>query len=214
MRHRPGTAPSADDNPFSPESVDRLPYRRVGPDWIDVLDRLESAGWEGAVVGPPGSGKSAFLDGLAAALDDDGFGVVRLALDRTRRDRFGVQLRGVAARIRPEDVVVVDDADGLGAWAWLRLRRIGRRGAGLVAGARTRTPLPTLHTSRTTPKLLEELIVDLLPWGSRPTATAVRRLYLGSGGDLKVAFETLRERYDRESEGAGAFTRRDVGVGR
>ena len=214
MHDRPQAAPSRHDNPFDPASVDRLSYRRVGPDWIDVLDRLESAGWEGAIVGPAGSGKSAFLRGLAGALEDDGFGVVRLDFDRTRRDRFGVQLRGLAARIRPEDVVVVDDADRLGAWAWRRLRRVGRRGAGLVASAREGAPLPTLHTARTTPKLLEELIVDLLPWGSRPTATAVRRLYLGSGGDLKVAFETLRERYDRETDRGDQFARPDAGFGR
>ena len=109
---------------------------------------------------------------------------------------------------------MLDDADGLGSWAWQRLRRIGRRGAGLVASVRTRSPLTTLHTCRTTPKLLEELIVDLLPWGSRLTATAVRRLYLGSGGDLRVAFETLRARYDREFEGVRETARADAGVGR
>lgn len=192
MHENAPTTPTAAALPFTREQVARLPYLLGQGDWVALLDRLEALGWEAGVHGPRGSGKSVFLDGLARALEDDGFRPWRVRFDPDRRNLVGLGLPRFGRGVQPDVVLLVDGADGIGVLGRLRLRRLGRRLAGLVVASREPfAGLPTLHETRASARRLEDLVRSLAPWGPRPSSAALRRLYLEHGGDVGAALRSL-----------------------
>jgi len=197
---------SARGNPFDPERVAGLRYRLAGTTWEAVLDDLDALGWEAAVRGPAGTGKTRLLAGLAHALRQAGF---RAHVHRPRGSRR--TLPGFGVEVDARSVLLVDDADALGAWERWRILRLGRRIAGLVVASREPFPrLPELLVTRTSPELLEDLAAELAPWGPRPGPVAMRRLYLRHGGDLRAALAELRARHAAET-GPDAVAVADAG---
>lgn len=194
--------PGPDDDPFSPERLRRLAYRTGHVPWSALLDRLESLGWEAAVVGPAGTGKSTFLEGLSRALQREGFRVWRGRFDTDAPDRWGVRLPLASYSDVSDTVLLVDGCAGLGRVARYRLDHLARRAAGLVVAdrsedARPVRSLPVLLRTRSSPALLEDLLAELLPLGPRPGREAIRRAYLRSGGDLGRALRLLGEKHAR-----------------
>lgn len=192
MHENAPEAAGASAVPFTREQVARLPYLLGTGDWDAVLDRLETLGWEAAVHGPRGSGKSVFLDGLAPALEADGFRPWRVRFDPDRRNPLGLGLPRFGRGVQPDVVLLVDGADGIGILGRLRLRRLGHRLAGLVVASREPHPgLPTLHETRASARRLEDLVRTLAPWGPRPSPAALRRIYLRHGGDVGAALRSM-----------------------
>ena len=181
----------ARDNPFRVERLHRLRFRLQGIGWGELLDRLRTLGYTAAIVGRRGSGKTALLEELAGRLAAEG---LRPRMLRIGRDGD----RGAEWPSRRPDpdrdrILLVDGADTLGPLARRALVRRGRAAAGLVATAHRPGLLPTLVECRTSPRLLGELIDELLSGEGSPSRAEIEALWISHGGNLRHA---LRELYD------------------
>lgn len=197
--------PAARHNPFRSERVEALRFRLSEGDWSALLDRLAAQRYRGAIVGPKGSGKTTLLLELAARLRGLGF-----AVDTVMADGAGPLSREASSALRPrarsgQGILLLDGADRLGWWSWRRLRAALPAHRGLVVTLHRPGRLETLHTCRTSPALLAELVTELMQAADDRVSAArggafdlddlsVARLFRASGGDLRQA---LRRLYDR-----------------
>ena len=192
--------PAVSGNPFATRHVrpGALPF--LFPAELDcqtLLGRLEANGWQGEIVGPHGSGKSALVATLIAALKAQGHPVEWIELhDGQRRLPGGVsRLRGLSRGT----LVVVDGYEQLAAWNRLRLRSCCRRqGLGLLVTAHAPAGLPSLFATTPSPALAERIVQCLLGDKTLPVSREdLHRLYARHGGDLRELLFDLYDVYEQ-----------------
>jgi len=190
-------------NPFSTRHVrpGAIPFRfPPGKSAEGLLERLERNDWQGQIVGPHGSGKSA----LVATLID--------LLERTGRRPWLIELhdgqrrlplsRREASALGPDAVLVVDGYEQLGAWGRCTLRRLRRRrGVGLVVTSHHSVGLPDLFRTTTSLALARRIVGDLLEGApSRVAADEVDRPFTSHEGNMR---EILFDLYDLHEQRRG-----------
>jgi energy-coupling factor transporter ATP-binding protein EcfA2 len=153
------------DNPFAVHRVLAERYRLDESGWARLLNRLETLGHRGAIVGPHGSGKTTLLEDLAERLE--------------RRGERGIML--------------VDGADQLSQFEWMRLRLRARSARGLIITSHRDGMLPLLHRCETSPELLSDLVRAL---GQPISAARAAELHASHRGNVRDA---IWELYDRVS---------------
>lgn len=158
------------------------------------LGRFAAARWQGAIVGPHGSGKSALLETLRPELIEAGWNVAVVALrDGQRRLPAGF-LRPSLAADRP--LIVVDGYEQLSRASRLALRwRCRRAAAGLLVTAHTSVDLPTIYRTNSTMQLCAAIVSTLTERISSPiSAVDVAASHARCGSNLR---ELLFELYAR-----------------
>jgi hypothetical protein len=177
------------DNPFASHRIERVAVRPA--DAVEqIVARLETVGWRGAIVGPHGSGKTVLAERLLGPLGSCGELV-------TVRMQDAAPLRVALAQLPAEldgVVIVLDGAEQLGALAWRRWCRHVQCAAGLVVTQHRPGRLPTVWRCETSPGLLGELIAELAPELEDAVRRELEALWRRHGGNLR---ECLRELYDR-----------------
>lgn len=176
------------DNPFRTSRILSVRYRFLEGGWDDLLGRLAALGHRAAIVGPKGRGKTTLLEDLAPRLSERGFTPHPLRLDEESPRFEPGFLSRFCAGLGPRDAVLLDGAEQMGRWAWMRFRWGTRRAGALVVTAHRPGLLPTLIECRTTPALLEGIARELAGDGIDGGDVFTRH-----GGDLRLA---LRELYD------------------
>ncbi len=181
------------ENPFSPERLQRLPFRFSGAGtWENLLARLETNQHCAAIVGQAGTGKTTLLHQLAERLSERGFvpRLFELTPESGMSDRE--QLVEAVREIRAPEIILLDGAERLTTRQWLPLRAAASQAAGFIVTLYRVGRLPTLLECETSAGLLEELVHDLaesrLPKGEAATVMTRHR------GNLR---EVLRELHDR-----------------
>lgn len=193
MTQPPGRLLRPADNPFRASRIDAVPYRLEGERWPEIVERLARMGGRAAVVGPHGSGKTAFLSTLADHLGAVGIvpAWVRLHSD-TRRP-----LRSALAQLPPSGLhrkgLLVDGAEQLGIARWWAISLVTRRAELLVASRHRPGHLPTLYRCTTSPALLAELVAELAPGDACSFEPLLGDLFRRHGGNLR---DCLRALYD------------------
>lgn len=180
---------AARNNPFATERVERLLRYEpawIGRSWGEILSNLDELKWRAAVVGPHGSGKTTFLDALADKLAGEELGVRRIFLNGVNR-RFDHNLIP-----NSREVVLLDGAEQLSAWAWLRFQRRMRSAKGVVITTHRSGRLPTLLNTAVTPAILRQCVERLDP-RSGLTASQAEELLARHQGNVRHA---LLECYD------------------
>jgi hypothetical protein len=186
----------AHENPFRSERIDALAFRPQGDDWPAIMARARAFDFRCAIVGPHGSGKTTMLEELKRRLETEGLRAPLFRLSRppeetaARRD-IRSMWEALSGRRSFDDtggrtVVLLDGAEQLGRLAWRLLQWRLRRSAGLIVTTHRPGRLPTLHRTRTSPKLLMDLLAELKDSGMEDRAIA--RIYEAHGGDLREAF--------------------------
>lgn len=190
-------------NPFSTRHVrpGTIPYL-FPPDASceTLLMRLEQNGWFGQIVGPHGSGKSALVATLIAALRAGSHPVELIELHDGQRALPGGLPR--VADLARGTLVVVDGYEQLAAWNRLRLRRCCRRqGLGLLVTVHTAVRLPLLFSTDATVELAQRIVQCLLgrlPW---PVSDAeLRHAFERHQGNLRELLFDLYDAYEQRRQ--------------
>ncbi len=191
---------SARTNPFRVSRVLTLRYR-LGEGWEQLLEDLARLDYRAALVGPEGSGKTTLLEDLEERLEAEGRMIHRIRLNREHRHLGHEDWRRLK-HLGPRDLVTIDGLEQLGWWSWRRLERLGRRAGGILATSHRPGRLPVLRRHRTDPRLLEDLVAELIgEKNARSLRPELERLYTAHHGNLR---DCLRSLYDRWAQGAFA----------
>lgn len=174
----------ARENPFRTERVLAVRYRPQSATWDDLLARLESLRWRGAIVGPHGSGKTTLLEDLAPRLRDRGFATRLLRLDDLSPSLPG----GALDCLGPREIVLLDGGEVMGARAWRSFVGQTRGAGGMVATLHRAGRLPTWVECAPTPELLDEIVRDL---GGATLAARAPALFAAHRGNLRDALRAL-----------------------
>ena len=183
----------AKSNPFRSARVEALAFRSVAG--VDPFAALDRAGFRGLIAGPKGSGKTTLLEQLRARFEGQGTPVAHLRINADDRARRTFSLARWADAQDPAGLWILDGAEQMSWLDRLRLRRILHRPAHgfLVTSHRPLAGIPLLLETRTTPALLADLLRELDPAWSGPSAAD---LFARHHGNLRLA---LIEAYEHRS---------------
>ena len=183
-------------NPLRVERVLQVRFRLdvVEPDLTldELLNRWESQGRRGALVGPHGSGKTTLLEDLAIHLMTPGYRPVCLRLSSEKR-RFSRDESRVLRSLSQTTVVLLDGAEQLNYLDWIRFKYRTRKAKGLIITSHRAGLLPTLLECHTSPQLLQEILHQILGNDAARWDVECEALWARHGGDLRLV---LREIYD------------------
>ena len=183
----------AKNNPFRSARLDTLAYR--SPDGVDAFARLARLGFRGLIAGPKGSGKTTLLQQVRARCEGQGIPVAHLRLTSEDSARRTFSL---SRWMRAQDAAALWLLDGAEQLSWLdRLllrRSLDLPGPGfLLTSHRPMAGIPLLLRTRGTPALLADLLRELDPAWSAPSA---QDLFARHQGNLRLA---LLEAFDHRS---------------
>lgn len=190
-------------NPFSTRHVrpGAIPFRfPPGKSAQGLLERLERNHWQGQIVGPHGSGKSALVAALVDLIERTGRRPCLVELHDGQR-RLPLSRRE-ASTLGPGTVLIVDGYEQLGAWSRFTLRRLRRRrGFGLVVTSHQSVGLPDLFRATTSLALAHEIVRDLL--GGEPSPVApdeVDRPFTSREGNMREILFDLYDLYEQRRQ--------------
>lgn len=196
--------PARTDNPFSaiclrPGAIAfQFPPGRSA---ASLIERLETLGWRGQIVGPHGSGKSALVAVLIEALERSGRPVVLVELHDGQGRLPADLVRTLESK--SGTVLIVDGYEQLGFWSRRRLRRLcRRRKMALVVTAHASAGFPDLF--RTAPglplacRIVEERLRDR---SIEVTPDEIRQRYERHRGDLRELLFDLYDLYESRRHG-------------
>jgi len=187
-------AHSTRENPFSTDRVLRVRYRFCADEWVRLHAALANNRGRGALVGEKGSGKTTLLEDLAIRLRHDGRDVTLIRLSAEFPRLPGAFNPAFFASLTQGDAVLLDGAEQLPFFHWLRFRWRTRK-AGIVVVTMHRVGrLRTLHRCTTSPTLLRKLVFAL---GQELSVSEAESLHRRHRGNIS---EALRELHDRNAE--------------
>jgi hypothetical protein len=179
------------DNPFAVHRVLQQRYRLTPGEWTRLREEFTGHKHRGAIIGPHGAGKTTLLEDLGIRLENSGWRLRWVRLNRESPRITAALATMTFRRLGPCDLVLLDGAEQLGPIGWWRFRWQTRRAGGCIITAHTPGRLPTLWRCGTSPGLLQAIVQDLGVSCDREEAT---RLHARHTGNIRDA---LRELYDR-----------------
>ena len=191
--------PKFPGNPFStrhvrPGAIDYL--FPPGTTVESLLARLEGNSWQGQIVGPHGSGKSALLATLIGAIEGSGRPVRLLALHDGQRRIPHDFLR--TDSITPNTVVIVDGYEQLSFFSRQRLRLFCRKRAlGPVVTAHSSIGFPDLFRAAPNLSTTVRLVEQLLDPDSPISADEIRERFTAHKGNIREVFFDLYDAHER-----------------
>jgi hypothetical protein len=182
----------ARENPFRSERIEGLAFRPRGFTLDGLVERLETLGRRGAIVGPEGSGKTTLLEALASHLQTKGI-EVRLLRLRSEGWKSG---RDTLLGNGANRALLVDGMESAPRPARALLDEFQSRAGWLVAALHRPGPLPTLVELRPSQDLLVDLGRDLLGEEDlRALEPELPDLFAKHRGNLRECFRELYDRY-------------------
>jgi hypothetical protein len=194
------------ENPFCTRRIrpGALPFLfPPGQNAETLVGRLRECAWQGEILGPHGTGKSALLASLIPALEHAGQRTLLVELhDRQRRLPLDPDRR---RRLQPFTMLLVDGYEQLSRYRRWRLRRLcRRRGWGLLVTAHASVGLPELFRTAPTPELAGEIVRRLLAGQACPFSTdELAACFARQRGDLREMLFDLYDLYERRRPSSG-----------
>jgi hypothetical protein len=162
----------------------------------DLVRRLQTYGWQGAIVGPHGSGKSTLLAMLIPAIEALGKRAVMVRLC-AGQSRLPLSRRDLQ-RLGATEVLVVDGYEQLGRFRrWGLSRQWRRNGFGLLITAHGSCNLPVLWRTQPRLELVEQLIERYLPTHEgRISHADIALAWQRHPGDVREIFFELYDQFE------------------
>jgi len=187
----------ARENPFRTERILRIRYRFAHGALALLCRRWEKQNRLGAIVGPPGTGKTTLLEDLGTRLLQQGQSLRWVRLGGNGSERPQALPADFPNRLEPHEVLLLDGAEQLTSRAWRSLRRRSRNAHGLLITAHTEGLLPNLHACQTTLELTEGIVATLLGQSGHPLHGQVTHLFHVHRGNVR---DVLRSLYNLAAE--------------
>jgi hypothetical protein len=161
-----------------------------------LVQQLRVNAWQGAIVGPHGTGKSTLLAMLVPAIEAVGRRSVVVGL-RDGQRRLPLSRRELQ-NLGPTDVLVIDGYEQLGSYSRWRLpKQSRRRGLGLLVTAHSACNLPVLWRTEPSLALVEELINHCLPpHGGLINRQDVEAAWQRHAGNVREVFFALYDQFE------------------
>lgn len=185
----------ARDNPFRVERMLSIRFAPLDASWDELLSRLQSLEWRAAICGAEVSGKTTLLEDLAARLQATGRRTRWLQLRREIRPSARGLMKQFLRAAEPDEVLLVDGAEQLGALSWRSLQRRAGRHPGLIITTHRSGRLPTLIECRTSIALLESIVVRLAPDDMDELREDLPALFRRHDGNIRLCLRSLYDRY-------------------
>ncbi len=200
----------AEENPFCTRRIrpGAMPYLfPPGQSAAALVDGLRRAGWWGEILGPHGSGKSALVAAVLAAIEQTGRPTLLVELHDAQR-RLPLDLAR-DRRLAPPTVVVVDGYEQLSWWSRGRLKRCcRRRGLGLLVTAHQSVGLPQVAQTAPSLALAEQIVAQLTADRAAPLdPVLIHRCYARHNGNLR---EMLFDLYDLSQQRSAPPAKSDL----
>jgi hypothetical protein len=191
--------PLPEDNPFSTRHIrpGAKPFLFPEGETVEQLvDRLAANDGWGQIVGPHGSGKSALLAALIAALRSAGWHVTLVELHDGQR-KLPPPLPELPEATPPR-LLVIDGYEQLGRSARNTIQRRCRKlDWGLLATSHVSVNLPELYCMAPTAALARRIVEQLtVSHGRTIPDELIERLYAEHGGDLRELLFSLYDHYE------------------
>ncbi|HOA53202.1 MAG TPA: hypothetical protein PKI05_13190 [Thermogutta sp.] len=200
------------DNPFSARFVRPgvIPYIfPPGCSWESVHEIFQANQRLGAVIGPHGAGKSAFITAFTHWMENNGQPCLALELHDGQRTLGQATWRKLEAL--QDTVVTVDGYEQLSAWSRYQLRRLCRKKhLGLIVTAHTDIEIPLLFAPEPNEDLAWQIVQYLLARG-QPLINRddVRASFARHQGNLREMLFDLYDLYEvrrtSEADSLGAL---------
>jgi energy-coupling factor transporter ATP-binding protein EcfA2 len=183
-------------NPLRVERVLQVRFRldalEDGLTLDELLNRWEKLGRRAAFIGPHGSGKSTLLEDLAALFETRHSQVLNLRLSTEKR-RFSADEWRSLHSLTARTVILLDGAEQLSFFDWARFKYLSKKADGTLITSHRAGLLPTLIECCTSPRLLREILHQILGNDAAVWDVKCEALWTRHQGDLRLA---LREIYD------------------
>ena len=148
------------NNPFRIQCTDALPFHLQDTTWEQLLARLQTLHYRGAIIGAKGRGKSTLLRDLGARLHLRDWQINQLRLGSSQRNFSSEQWRSFPL-LSHRDLILLDGAEQLHPWRWSLFIRQTRRAGGIIVTTHRAGLLPTLYECDSSPQLLQELVAEI-----------------------------------------------------
>ncbi len=189
----------ARENPFAVHRVHRYRYQWNELEWETQLKALAALQWQGAIVGPHGSGKTTMLEDLVERLESAGQ-MCRCWRLHTGQRRLPQETWAEIRSLPPNVIAMIDGAEQLSWLWWRRVARYFRKtGQPLLVTLHRHGRWPTWSETHHSLDVLHD-IVDMLLNTDRESPTenvsihsVNRKLFHKHRGNLR---DVLREWYD------------------
>jgi hypothetical protein len=187
------------DNPFSTRRVrpGAVPFLFAGGQSAGrLIEQFKEDGWQGQIVGPHGTGKSALLATLVPLIEQAGRRTLTIELHDGQR-RLPPGLLPSDSPAEPT-VLIVDGYEQLGRLSRFRLKRFWRRdGLGLLVTSHRSVGLPDLYRSKADLELLQRIVEQLQrDCLVQMTADEVADRFAENGGNVREALFALYDLYE------------------
>ena len=192
----------AKENPFRSSAVAELRYRISAAELARLVDTLRAQQWRACLTGPEGSGKSALLEALEAPISEAGRKVHWIRLNANSSPDERREARKRLARLRADEVCLIDGGEVFGRLSWLRIiRSLKCTNAGIVATVHRPCGLPALLETEASLDLALSLSRDLAgPHWNEQLEAATTDSFRASGGNIREVFRAGYWQCARSSE--------------
>jgi len=182
------------ENPFRTTVLDAIPFQFEEGNIDELLERITTFRYRGAIVGPHGSGKSTLLKELVAGLRALGHRVICLQLHEG--SDYQAELDALYKH-NHDSIVCIDGAERGGRSVLRRIKKLSRYFEGIILTVHVPCFLPTLYECFPSPALFSLLLGEILGSDAAELVPLSVTLHRFHRGNLRDAFFEMYDLWSR-----------------
>lgn len=183
------------NNPFNSRRISTIRYRFESGNWSELVLRLKSINYRGAIIGPHGSGKTTLLEELCHVLAGEGIRCCYIGINNETSRLSKQQWRKLQRAAKLREVILFDGADILSRYSFTWLKWISRKAGGLIVTAHKTGFLPTVFECHPSKALFSKLVAELARDSKNGFDLDLGAIYQHHNLNMREAFRALYDNY-------------------